>query len=227
MGTQPSEQWTVSVGDHRTSAIWTVAGAGESQAVLILAHGAGGHMAHRTTVGLAGACHAAGLDVVRFNFLYRAAGSGPPDRMPKLKHCYAAVIDAVRARTGSRRLLIGGHSMGGRVASMLAADGLPCDGVLLLAYPLHPAGKPQQLRDAHLPNIKPPVMCINGTRDKLCDQNLMNQVVSRLGRNWTMHWVDGADHSFGVLKRSGRTAADVLDEIAAAIGRWSARIPQS
>ena len=103
---------------------------------------------------------------------------------------------------------------------MLAADGYACDGLLLLAYPLHPAGKPDRLRDAHLPRITMPVLCVNGTRDALCERPLMERVVSGLGPNFTMHWVDGADHSFHVLKASGRDDAAVLDEIGEATTRW-------
>ena len=85
--------------------------------------------------------------------------------------------------------------MGGRAASMLAADGFPCDGLLLLAYPLHPAGKPDKLRDAHLAQIRVPVLCFNGTRDTLCTRSLMDKATSPL-KNWQMHWLDGATHTF-------------------------------
>jgi predicted alpha/beta-hydrolase family hydrolase len=103
---------------------------------------------------------------------------------------------------------------------MLAADGFPCDGLLLLAYPLHPAGQPDKLRDAHLENIQVPVLCLNGTRDPLCRRDLMDRVVDRLAGPWTMHWLEGADHSFHVLKSSGRSDGDVLNEIADASSAW-------
>jgi hypothetical protein len=112
--------------------------------------------------------------------------------------------------------------MGGRAASMLVADGYACDGLLLLAYPLHPAGHPEKLRDAHLPRIVTPVLCFNGTRDPLCERALMDAVVARLASNWTMHWLDGADHSFHVAKSSGRDDAAVLDEIGTATAAWLA-----
>src|SRR3954467_2234922 len=103
---------------------------------------------------------------------------------------------------------------------MLAADGFACDGLLLLAYPLHPAGQPTKLRDQHLPSIKVPVLCLNGTRDALCRRDLMDAVLPRLQTQWTMHWVEGADHSFHVLKSSGRTDAEVMDGIADAAREW-------
>jgi predicted alpha/beta-hydrolase family hydrolase len=103
---------------------------------------------------------------------------------------------------------------------MLAADPFPCDGLLLLAYPLHPAGQPEKLRDEHLADIKVPVLCLNGTRDALCRRDLMQGAIDRLSRLWTMHWLEGADHGFHVLKSSGRSDADVLDEIANAFSVW-------
>jgi predicted alpha/beta-hydrolase family hydrolase len=103
---------------------------------------------------------------------------------------------------------------------MLAAEGFRCDGLLLLAYPLHPAGKPEQLRDAHLRAIQVPVLCLNGTRDALCKRELMERAIERVGPHWTMHWLEGADHSFHVLKSSGRTDADVLAEIGDVTARW-------
>jgi hypothetical protein len=127
---------------------------------------------------------------------------------------------AARARRelSPRRLIIGGRSMGGRAASMLAADGFDCDGLLLLAYPLHPAGKPGQLRDAHLSQIRVPVLCFNGTRDELCRRDLMEKALEKL--SWQMHWLEGADHSFHVLKSSGRTDGDVLKEVADVSRAW-------
>ena len=165
-----------------------------------------------------------GMHLVRFNFIYREQGSARPDPMPLLKRCIDAVVARVRAELDSKRLIIGGRSMGGRAASMLAAEDFDCDGLLLLAYPLHPAGKPEQLRDAHLPKIEMPALCLNGTRDTLCRRDLMDQVVTRLSDTWTMHWLEGADHSFHVLKSSGRTDTDVLEEVGDASGAWLARM---
>jgi hypothetical protein len=141
-------------------------------------------------VALAQALGGVGFDVVRFNFPYRERGSKLPDPMPMLKESIAAVATKVL----DKRLIIGGRSMGGRAASMLAADGFQCDGLLLLAYPLHPAGKPEKLRDAHLASIRVPVLCINGTRDTLCRRDLMEKALENL--SWRMHWLEGAAHTF-------------------------------
>ena len=133
---------------------------------------------------------------------------------------FAAVVERVRAELAPRTLIIGGRSMGGRAASMLAADGFDADGLLLLAYPLHPAGQPEKLRDAHLPRITMPVLCINGTRDALCTPALMERALTTVTAPWEMHWLEGADHSFHVLKSSGRNDAAVLAEVGDVAERW-------
>ena len=114
-----------------------------------------------------------------------------------------------------------------RAASMLAAAGFKCDGLLLLAYPLHPPGKPDQLRDAHLAAIKVPVICFNGTRDPFCTPSLMEEVLKRVTTDWEMHWVEGADHGFHVLKSSGKPDAQVVDEIANASQDWIRRVARN
>jgi predicted alpha/beta-hydrolase family hydrolase len=167
-----------------------------------------------------------GFDVIRFNFPYREQGSGRPDPMPVLMQTVATVARYAADTLRPRRLLVGGRSMGGRAASMLVAEsGVACEGLLLLAYPLHPAGRPEKRRDAHLARIGVPVLCLNGTRDALCQRDLMDATVASLP-HWTMHWLDGADHSFHVLKRSGRTDAEVVDEAAAAARAWADRLPR-
>jgi len=169
-------------------------------------------------VRLARALGDAGFEVVRFNFPYREKRSSRPDPMPVLQASIAAAVARARRELEPRKLVIGGRSMGGRAASMLAAEGFECDGLLLAAYPLHPAGQPDKLRSAHLAQIRVPVLCFNGTRDALCRRDLMEQALE--GASWQMHWIEGADHSFHVLKSSGRTDDDVFDEITAASGRW-------
>jgi predicted alpha/beta-hydrolase family hydrolase len=213
--------WRVRVGEEETSAVFEPALASAGGGLFLFAHGAGGHMADRGMLAVSGRLRGVGVDVVRFNFLYREKRSSRPDAMPRLKECIAAVASHTRREVGARTLVLGGRSMGGRAASMLAADGFPCDGVLLLAYPLHPAGKPEELRDAHLAKIEVPVLCLNGTRDALCRRDLMEGVVDRLTERWTMHWLEGADHGFHVLKSSGRSDEDVLGELAEACAAWA------
>jgi predicted alpha/beta-hydrolase family hydrolase len=182
--------------------------------LFVCAHGAGGHKDDPAMLRLAAAVEAHGVEVIRFNFPYREAGSKRIDPMPVLKKSFIEYTEK------SKPLIIGGRSMGGRVASMLAAEGFECAGLLLAAYPLHPAGQPEKLRDAHLPRIRCPVLCFNGTRDALCRRDLMEAALKSVKAPWTQHWIDGADHSFHVLKSSGRTDAQVDEEVSAAAGRW-------
>jgi predicted alpha/beta-hydrolase family hydrolase len=193
--------------------------------VFVCAHGAGGNMNDKGILQLAKELRSRGIAVVRFNFLYKEKGSGRPDPMPRLTDCITAVVARTREEIKPRILIIGGRSMGGRAASMLAADGFDCDGLLLLAYPLHPPGKPEKLRDAHLPAIKVPVICFSGTRDPFCTPSLMEEALKRVKTGWDMHWVEGADHSFHVLKSSGKTDAQVMDEIGKAAQQWVLRLP--
>jgi len=215
-----TQTWEIAVGDEVTTAAWDPPSDGGAGPVFVCAHGAGGHMEDKSILAVTQALRATGIDTVRFNFLYRARRSGRPDLMPRLIECFDAVVARVRAELHPDVLILGGRSMGGRAASMMASEGTPCDGLLLLAYPLHPPGQPQKLRAAHLPAIAQPVLCINGTRDPFCERALMAQVQQGLDANWRMHWLDGADHSFHVLKSSGRTNADVLTEVAAACQSW-------
>jgi uncharacterized protein len=212
--------WRIKVREHEVTAAFDAATTGEKPPVFVFAHGAGGHMADRGMLALASLFCARGLSVVRFNFPYRESGNRRPDPMPLLADCVAAVALDASQKIDAPRWILGGRSMGGRAASMLAADGFGCDGLLLLAYPLHPAGKPEKLRDAHLTRITKPVLCFNGTRDPLCRRDLMEAVVERLPESWQMHWLDDADHSFHVLKSSGRTDDDVLQEIGNATEPW-------
>jgi predicted alpha/beta-hydrolase family hydrolase len=218
-----SAEWRVEVGKETTSAVFEPADDAANGVVFVCAHGAGGNMNDRAVVQTANALRKRGMGVVRFNFMYKEKKSGRPDPMPRLKECFTAVVERTRAELSPKTLVIGGRSMGGRAASMLAADQFDCDGLFLLAYPLHPPGKPEQLRDAHLPAIKVPVICFSGTRDPFCTPALMDAVVERVTTDWEMHWVEGGDHSFHVLKSSGRTDAQVLDEIADTAKTWLER----
>ena len=147
--------------------------------------------------------------------------------MPLLMETTAAVVAYVREKLSPESLVIGGRSMGGRAASMLAADGYAADGLLLLAYPLHPAGQPEKLRDAHLSKIRMPVLAFSGTRDALCSRDLMERALGTVTAPWEMRWIDGADHSFHVLKSSRTNDAAVMENIAASSAEWLARLRSS
>jgi len=214
-----TQQWQIDVGSEVTSAAHEPA-KGTRRGVYVMAHGAGGSMNDNAMRGAANALRGIGLDVIRFNFLYKEKGSGGPDRMPRLVECFTAVVDRVRSDLPGVSLFIGGRSMGGRAASMMAADGFDAQGLLLLAYPLHPPGQHDKRRDAHLPAIVMPVLCCNGTRDSFCDPALMSAAVKTVKTRWTMHWIEDADHGFHVPKKSGRTDSDVLEEVAEATSAW-------
>jgi predicted alpha/beta-hydrolase family hydrolase len=215
-----AEEWKVTVGADAVSAAYEPPSSGAESAVFACAHGAGGNMSDRGVLATANAMRANGIGVVRFNFLYKEKKSGRPDPMPKCMEVVSAIVGNVRAKLKPKCVIIGGRSMGGRAASMLAGDGFAADGLLLLAYPLHPAGNPEKVRDAHLPRITMPVLCFNGTRDTLCTPELMERALKPVTAKWDMRWIDSADHSFHVLKSSGRTDAQVMAEIGAVSGDW-------
>jgi predicted alpha/beta-hydrolase family hydrolase len=217
--------WTVKTADGSTTAILDdVSDPPQAlrDVVFLCGHGAGGHLSDRGTVGVAHALRDRGLRVVRYNFEYSDKGVKRPDPMPKAMACLAAVLADVRKRLAPKRVILGGRSFGGRVASMLAADPAQqkaCDALLLYAYPLHPAGAPEKLRDAHLRDIRVPVACFNGTRDELCTRAIMERVLhearaARAELRWTQHWLHDADHSFQVRKSSGTTNEATLARVA-------------
>jgi predicted alpha/beta-hydrolase family hydrolase len=164
--------------------------------LLVLWHGAGGDVTERSLVAVAQAATDAGALVVRARFPYRVAGKRAPDRMPLLIASAREAIDAALALPNARgrKLVLGGRSMGGRVASLLVSDGLHADGLVFLSYPLHPAGKPEQLRDAHLPSVACPMLFVQGDRDTLCDLHLLRPVLARLGTRAELAVFAGADH---------------------------------
>jgi uncharacterized protein len=188
---------------------------------LILAHGAGTDMTSPVLLAVAEGLAARGVTVLRFNFLYKELGKKAPDTMPKLELAYLAAIEALRA-TKPKRIFLGGKSMGGRVASILASKGTASDGLVFLGYPLHPAGRPEKLRDEHLSQIKAPMLFVEGTRDALCDLTLLRPVLARLKKRASMHVIDGGDHSFDLLKSARRTRESVHLEIITAVHEWMA-----
>ena len=216
------DSWLIKVGEGVTSAEFD--SAGDDAPVVVFAHGAGGNKDDRGVVKTAGALRERGISVVRFNFLYSEKKSGRPDQMPRLQECFTAVVEHTRKEINPKTLIIGGRSMGGRAASMMAAENFKCDRLLLFAYPLHPPGHPEKLRDAHLPSITVPVLCFNGTRDPFCTRDLMEKAIAPLGSRWEMHWIETADHSFHVLKSSGKTDAHVLDEMADTTKTWISKL---
>lgn len=153
---------------------------------------------------------------VRFNFDYMMAKRRIPDPQPKLQARYRAVIERVIADYKPRRLIIGGKSMGGRVASYIAGDTPGVQGLTFLGYPLHPPGKTAQLRDEHLYALKLPMLFISGTKDTFAERKLLEKVVNRIGAHATLFWIEGGDHS---LKR-GRKDTESLETAAQRVEDW-------
>ncbi len=192
--------------------------------VVVLAHGAGTDRRHPSLVAVQEGLVAAGWPTVLFNFPYREAGRRIPDAPPVLERCWRAVIAAVRVepRLSPPWVVIGGRSMGGRIASHVAAAGDPLAGVrglLFLGFPLHSAGRPATERAAHLRRIALPMLFLQGTRDALADRTLLAGVLRDLPRA-EVHWLDDADHSFRVPRRSGRSEASVRAEVLGRMTAW-------
>lgn len=190
----------------------------KQETTVVLAHGAGSHKEHPTMLWLSEIVEEAGGTVHRFNFGYREAGKSMPDRMPKLVEEYREFI------RGLGPVVIGGHSMGGRVASMLLAEETVAQGLLLFGYPLHPPDKPHQLRSAHLPQIRVPVLQLSGTEDEFCTRSLMDDVHAGLGPAWQLVWLNGASHSYSVKKSSGSTKAEVRALMVESVRTWLSRL---
>ena len=199
-----------------------VYGAAEPQldAALILAHGAGAGQQSTFMTSFATAFAELGVDAITFNFLYTEQRRRIPDRRPALEACYAAVIQAVKSELGSPALFIGGKSMGGRIATHVAAAGgaeAP-RGVVLLGYPLHPPGRPHERRDAHLPDVRCPMLFVQGSRDTFGTPAELEPVFGSLRLPATLHVVDGGDHSFKVS--GGRQQAQVFLDMQRAVVKW-------
>lgn len=189
----------------------------------VFAHGAGTDLTHPMLRGIARRLAERGHSVAVFNFAYSEAGRKRPDPMPRLESAYRDVLAHMHERLGPRPLMIGGRSMGGRVASHLAAQGAPCAGLCLLGYPLHPAGRPDRLRTDHWPALRVPLLFVTGDRDRLCDLELLDGE-RRTGLAQTddaLHVVAGADHGFNVRVRDNRSVAEVQTEIADAVSGWA------
>jgi predicted alpha/beta-hydrolase family hydrolase len=172
----------------------------DAAATVVLAHGAGSGMRTPFMAGVAEGLAAAGVATLRFEFPYMAAGRKPPDRPPRLLEAWQAAFAAAADRSPTPPLA-GGKSMGGRIASMAAAEGMPASGLVFLGYPLHPPGRPERLRDEHLAAVTVPMLFIQGDRDPFARPDLLHAVIERLGDRARLVDVPGGDHS---LRVSGR-----------------------
>ncbi len=215
-----------------TALAYTDRAATRVEATLVLGHGAGAGQTSLFMVSFAAGLAARGLDVITFNFLYTEQGRRAPDRGPRLEACYRAVVETARAsrpEVAARPLLVGGKSMGGRIASQIAAapegdaaetdSALNVTGLVLLGYPLHPPGRPDRTRDAHLPRVGVPMLVVQGSRDSFGTPDELRPVLAPLTAT-RLYVVEGGDHSLTIRRKSAppreQIYATVMDEIV----RW-------
>lgn len=169
----------------------------EGGPVVVLGHGAGNDMRNALLAGFAEGLADHGVACLRFNFHYTEAGRRGPDREPLLREAWSAAFG--RAAELGDPVWVGGKSLGGRIASMMVADGsLDAAGIVFVGYPLHPPGKPERIRDGHLYDVDVPMLFLQGTADPFARWDLLQGVLERVEHRATLHPVDGGDHSFRV-----------------------------
>jgi len=209
---------------HRTTAMRYAAPASASTSLrIVLAHGAGAGQRHPFIAGIARRLAEAGIDVWTFNFLYMEQKRRAPDTAASLERCLRRVIECAQESAGTPgALFVGGKSMGGRIATHLAAQGDGVSGVFALGYPLHPPGKPEQLRSAHLAAITVPVLIIQGERDAFGTPSELAPVIAAMKAPVTLEIVPGGDHSLGTR---GRPVDELYDWLSALIVKWARPAP--
>ena len=194
--------------------------------LLVLAHGAGAGMSHSFMENLADALASVSVATFRYQFPYMEQRRRVPDSPAVLTATVVAALRAAAEAVPGLPLFAGGKSMGGRMTSQAAAQH-PLDGVrglVFFGFPLHPPNRPGTKRADHLAKVTSPMLFLQGTRDTLADLNLLRPVCTRLGSHATLHVIETADHSFHVLKRSGRNDAEVLQELAETVASWAEQI---
>lgn len=203
-------------------------GPADGRAVVVLAHGAGAGMRSDFMEFQAAALAGAELLCLRFEFPYMAAGRKAPDKAAVLEETWRAVAEEARAEARDRPLVLGGKSMGGRIASQVVAAGATADGLVFHGYPLHPPGRPDRVRKAHLPDVEVPMLFVEGTRDPFCPLDTLRDVVAETKVDATVAVIDDGDHSFKVRASSGRSTKDAWAEVAERTVAWiDAALPSS
>lgn len=189
----------------------------------VLAHGAGADMRHPSMQDTVRAFGAHGFATLRYQFPYTEKKKRSPDPQPILLATVRSAVAFAHQVAGDLPLLAGGKSMGGRMTSLAQAEEPLADvrGLVFLGFPLHPTGAPATTRAEHLSRVEIPLLFLQGSKDKLAGLDLLRPVVERLGSRATLHVIEGADHSFVVPKSSGRTRAEVFDELATVAARWA------
>lgn len=210
-------------GESVSALVYSAAAKRRAGITMLLAHGAGADQTSAFMVGFAKAMAARGIDTITFNFLYAEQGRGAPDRNDKLEACYRAAIAAIQKdrALGQNPLIIGGKSLGGRIASQVAASDINgVAGLVFLGYPLHPPGKPDRLRSEHLSLIRAPMLFVQGSRDPFGTPDELRPIVESLKAPATIHVVEGGDHSFKVPKSSHISQEQAYEAAQDSIFRW-------
>lgn len=221
------EKLTVQVNesDAVTALLYPVAKKDRVGMTVLLGHGAGSNQSTPFMRLFASGLAERGFDAMTFNFIYMEQGRRVPDPKAKLESCYRSVIEAAgkHKKLKGNRIVIGGKSMGGRIASQVAATAESADnitGLVFLGYPLHPPGKPEQLRDAHLKDIRAPMLFVQGSRDAFGTEEEIRAVIKRLHLPATLHAIEGGDHSLKVPKKLGIPQDQVYASAMDTIARW-------
>ena len=198
-------------------------------ALLVLAHGAGAGMTHPFLENVAAELAAAGLATFRYQFPYMEQHRRMPDHAATLTATVRVAVRTANEHAPELPLLAGGKSLGARMTSLAAAN-QPLEhvrGLVFFGFPLHPPHRPGIERAEHLKDVTVPMLFLQGTRDPFADLNLLRPVCARLGASATLHEVATAEHSFHVLKRSGKTDAEVVADLAGVVKIWVQRLPNS
>lgn len=196
----------------------------DAKALLVFGHGAGAGMQHAFMEEMAQRLASRGIATFRYQFPYMEKRFRRPDPQPVLLGTVRSAVEEAKRLGGSVPLFAGGKSMGGRMTSLAAASGTMAGvrGIVFFGFPLHPPGKPGTARAKHLSDVKLPMLFLQGTRDKLADLDLLRPICAALP-GAELHIVEGGDHSFSVLKRSGRTADEVFEGLAGTVADWITR----
>ena len=221
------EKLTVDVSeqDAVTALLYPAAKKNRAGLTLLLGHGAGANQTSGFMRLFADGLAARGFDVMTFNFVYMERGRSVPDQKAKLESCFRAVIDAALKHRKLKKngLIVGGKSMGGRIASQVLAgeDISEVVGLVFLGYPLHPPGNPAKLRVEHLEHIRKPMLFVQGTRDSLGTPGEIQPFVKKLRPPSTIYAIEGGDHSFKAPKKFGLTQEQVYEAAMDQIDRWA------
>src|SRR5881296_164291 len=222
----PATELRVRVGEITGGVSALLVRPADARFLYVLAHGAGAGMRHPFLEAISQRLAEQGIATLRYQFPYMEQRARRPDPPAVAAAAVrAAVMEAARATPGLP-LVAGGKSFGGRMTSTAQAEApLPgVRGLVFLGYPLHPPGRPGDSRAEHLARVQIPVLFLQGDRDEFADPKLLKPVVSGLGERATLHLVEGGDHSCHVLKRSGRTDAEVMGELVDTIVAWTSRL---